>query len=96
MLLLEFSTDCGVAEGPPLYLLLPKLHTERSCIVLHGAPAPKIVNKSLRRKAKPFFLTVNAAFDEVGPSWISEGAEYLYTFTQFELHRVVHNGKRCL
>lgn len=61
----ELESNCCVSAVSSLYVLLPKLHTERSCILLQGEPAPSVLTRALRRKAKSYFMTINNAFDEV-------------------------------
>jgi Leu/Phe-tRNA-protein transferase len=46
-------------------VLLPKLHHQR-CVITLKSPNPTLhVSKSTRKKARPFHLTVNQAFDQV-------------------------------
>ncbi|KAL8430824.1 hypothetical protein ACSSS7_005683 [Eimeria intestinalis] len=51
-------------EGDPVVLLLPKLHVERSCLLLKSPAGSAPASKNLRRKSSGLILSLDKAFDQ--------------------------------
>ncbi|KAL8433592.1 hypothetical protein Efla_000736 [Eimeria flavescens] len=73
-----FEFAASPAASKQCILLLPKLHVERTCLLLRSPAGGAPASKHLKRKSSNFLLSVDQAFDQVlagcirrhGESWL--------------------------
>ncbi|KAL8451211.1 hypothetical protein Emag_002830 [Eimeria magna] len=66
LLLLRLAISLAASsEAQEVVLLLPKLHVERTCLLLNSPIGSAPASKNLRRKSSRFILSLDKAFDQL-------------------------------